>query len=211
MPDQTSITAANEAARAAALERLTANEQMELDRYVRANRPSLSLDTSKRLYELFLHGLSMEEICSLNPTLPTGAVIKARVDGRWDERREVYLGELLGETSTRLKQTGAEAVQFMSLLLAAAHKEHGEKLKKYLQTGNPDDLGGLRITSFKGYKDVIDSLAKLIGGQKGASAVTVNVGADGSGSVSDSSGSVTRWSPEEADAIRAAIEKKRQA
>jgi hypothetical protein len=159
----------------------------------------------------------MEDLQGLNPLFPFGMLVQAKVEGLWDERRDAYIADVLADVPAKLRLTASEAVGFLSLQLQVAHKLQGEKLKRYLQTGDSKDLGdGFHIDSFKGYKSCIESLAKLIEvstpkregapspfqptpGQGNGSGNQGEPGADGS----------NRFSPEEADAIRAAIERRR--
>lgn len=191
-----------------ALEKLTADEHIALSRHEQANKPCLSPDFSAKLYSLFLRGLSCSDIVGINPGLTLGQVIKARVDGDWDQKREEYLTELLVSSNEKLQQTAAESLDFLSLLLAVCHKQQGEKLKKYLATGNSDELGGLQITNMKGYAQVIETLARLIGAdQKKTVTHKFIKGADGNNEGESGNGlmsalGTTKLSPQKADQIR---------
>jgi hypothetical protein len=194
------------------LERFTVDEQVAYDKFLRSGKARVSVDFNKRLYELYLRGLGCDAIAVLNPGLSLGMVCCARVDGRWDERRDQYTAELLSETNGLLRQTAAEALQFLSLVLAVAHREHGEKLKKYLASGNPDDLGDFRIESFGNYKSVIETVAKLVGADQSRTVTHRMVGGaeqkmEDVGIVGALSGRLT---PKQAELMRAAMEKGRE-
>lgn len=147
----------------------------------------------------------------LNKGLSRGVVLKARVDGLWDERREVYLSELMSNAQDRVKLIALESVNFQGLLLAATHKKYGDRLKRYLQTGNEAELGtGMFVDSIKQYKDVVEMLTKITGQDKknaaqGSGTVSVNVTPGEGGTPTNVS---VRWTPEQADAIRAVLEAK---
>ena len=207
----TDITPA-EQSRQTALDVLQPAEIQEYERHCRSGKADLSPDVNKRLYELYLNGLSIQNIMELNPGFNSGQIVKARVDGRWDERKSKYLGEILGDVPARMRQLAAESLGFMSLLLNVAHKEHGLSLRKYLQTGNPKDLGEFRITNFKQYQAVIDSVSTLLEAGKGRGPeatplVNVNVSAGASVSVDDGEGG-HKFTSDEADALREMLEKK---
>jgi hypothetical protein len=113
----------------------------------------------------------------------------------------------MSNAQDRVKLIALESVNFMGLLLAVANKQHGEKLKAYLQSGDPKDLGGFDIQTITQYQKVIEMLTKITGQDKKAAqpgSVSVSVAPDGKGGITASA----RWSPEEADAIRAVLEKK---
>jgi hypothetical protein len=212
-----------EHARKAALDRLMPHELAAYEDYRAASKPDLSLDTNKRLYGLYLHGLKVQELADMNPAIPFGALIKARVDGRWDERREEYLGELLGGVGREVKQLAAEAVGFLALQLTVFHHRYGQMMRRYLQTGDEKDFLAAKAAipdSIRDQKTVIEMLARLLEAGKqpkdappGAGGPLVSVHAGPGATVSMSAtGEKTeerRFTPEEAEAIRASIEKKR--
>jgi hypothetical protein len=127
------------------------------------DKPALAPSLNAKLFNLFLQGKTCEEIRRLNPSLQLGEIVAARIAGRWDERREDHLDNLLDATSKRVQQVTLETADFVCDILAVANREHGDKLRIYLQTGNPDDLGEFRITSLPSLKMAIETLQKLTG------------------------------------------------
>lgn len=131
------------------------------------NKAPLSVSTSLKMYELYLNGYSCEEIFRLNDNqFPLGMILEARIRDSWDDRREQHLTELYGGIVAKVKKTQTEAVAFVADLLAAAHKKHGDKLKKFLQSGNPADLGALSIDTMTSYQTAATMLLKLTGQDK---------------------------------------------
>jgi hypothetical protein len=214
MADTQEISVA-ERSRLAALDRLAPMEVREYELYCRSGKPELSPDVNKRLYGLYLNGLTIQNMQELNPAFPLGALIQARVSGRWDERKEAYLGELLGDVAVRTKQMAAEALGFMALQMTVMHRKHGEAMKRYLQTGDEKDLrgSGLVPDSIRDQKTIIEAISRLLDAGKGKGTsgdgasplVSVNVAPGSSVSLSAEDGA-RRITPEEADAIRAHIE-----
>lgn len=149
-----------------ALTRLSPDEHIELDRYRRSGKPALAPVASTELYLIWMQGATCEELAKLNPGLSLGCILMARIDHRWDERRDAYLAERFSTANDRLKQIGAESLNFLGLTLAVAHKQQGEKMMKYLKTGNPDDLGTFHITGIMQYKQVIETIARLTGADR---------------------------------------------
>lgn len=148
----------------AALDRLSQEEKMAYDLYSASGKPSLSVDTSLKLYELFLQGTSCQEISRLNPGFGLGMIVKARVDHLWDSRRDSHLTDLYAKTGERLRQIGLESVNFISDFLAAIHKSNGDKIKRYLQTGDEDLLKTIDFSP-KQYKEFIEILGKVTGAE----------------------------------------------
>lgn len=56
-----------------------------------------------------------------------------------------------------------EGLQFASDGMAVFHRLVGDKFRRYLQTGDPKDLGDMENMGFKTYKDLVELLQKLTG------------------------------------------------
>lgn len=126
----------------------------------------LAPSLNAKLFNLYLLGKTCEEIRRLNPTLQLGEIVAARIAGRWDERRDDHLDQLLSATTQRVQQTTLETADFVCDILAVANREHGDNLRRYLQSGEPTELGDFRITSLTTLKIAIETLQKLTGQDK---------------------------------------------
>jgi hypothetical protein len=134
--------------------------------FCNSKQPALAPALNAKLFQLFLNGKSTDEIHRLNPQLSLGQIVSARIEGRWDERREEHLDQLLTSTSMRVQQITLETADFVCDLFAVANREHGDKLRRYLQTGDEKELGDFRITSLAGFKTAIEILQKLTGQER---------------------------------------------
>lgn len=125
----------------------------------------LALSTALKMYEMFLLGHSCEEIFRANDQkFPLGMILDARIRYGWDKRRAAYLDQLFGEVGVAVKQRQVEGAMFLGDVLAAAHLQFGDKVKKFLQTKDPNDLpDALKVTSITTYKMVVDALMKVTG------------------------------------------------
>lgn len=88
-----------------------------------------------------------------------------------------HLDNLLTNTTDRYKQVTLESVNFVADLISATNKQNSEKINRYFQTGDPEDLGSLQILSLKGYKEAVELFQKLTGTdkiQKVGGEITVN-------------------------------------
>lgn len=135
-------------------------------RWQNSNQPALAPDTQAKLFALYLNGKTTEDIRRLNPQFSLGQIVHARVNGNWDELRQRHVEELLLGVKSRVQQITLESVNFVADLLAAANKVHGDKISRYLQTGNEKELGDLQISSLQGYKQAVELLQKLTGQDK---------------------------------------------
>lgn len=147
-------------------EGLTTFEREEWMKWKRSpSAAPLAISTALKMYELYLLGHSCDEIYRANENrFPLGLIIDARVRFEWDKRREAYLNGLFSEAGNAVKQRQIESAMFLGDVLAAAHKQHGDKFKKFLQTGDVKDLPDeFKITSITMYKMAVDALMKVTG------------------------------------------------
>lgn len=145
------------------------------------NKPSISPVLAAQMFELFLSGATCDEIAKVNSGMfVAGQILEARVAHGWDDKRDKYLADLYGGVLEKVKKTQVEAVGFTSDLLAAAHKQYGTKLRKYIQSGNEKDLeGSIQLGSLQTYVKAVETLMKLTGQdkkEKGAGPVVVMAG-----------------------------------
>lgn len=145
---------------------LTKAEALAYGSWRSRNDPGLSPAFQAQLFELFLNGSSCEEIAKLNPGVSLGSIVAARVSGRWDERRDGHINKLLDTIRERVQQVTLETVEVVADTLAAANKLNSRRLKKFIQTGDPKDLGdaaSITPSSVKQYREVAELLLKLTG------------------------------------------------
>jgi hypothetical protein len=147
-------------------ELLSPEESRAYRLYLKKNDPPLAPRIQAELFSLYLNGSSTEEIAALNPNFSLGMIVRAKVDGLWDMRREEHLDRLLSTVKDRAMQVQLESVVLTSDMLASANKMFGNKFKKFLQTGDDKELGTLKIDSLKQYRDAVDLFMKLTGQDK---------------------------------------------
>lgn len=143
--------------------RLTLRERAAYNSHLKDKDPPLGASTQGRLFELFLNGMSLEEIQRTTKDYRLGAIVRAFIEGDWETRRVEYVKQLLATIASRVAQVQSESVRFIADLLAVAHKQHGEKLRKYIQSGDEKDLGGFSIQSITVYRQVAETLIKITG------------------------------------------------
>ena len=125
----------------------------------------LAPPTAIQFFALYLQGKTLTEIAELNPQYSLGTIVNSAVLDRWDAKYQDYLEELYFNAKNRVVQTAAEGVGFISDLLAVTHIKDGTKLKKYIQTEDPECLKGsnFEIASLRQYKEAVEVLMKLTG------------------------------------------------
>jgi hypothetical protein len=150
---------------------LTQRELAALKFVVKANMPQVSPSTANSFFHLFLAGRSCLEIAELNKGFSLGQVVRCRVDGKWDERLKEHLEQLMTKTLSEVNQIKLESLRYLSDLIRVHHRLYGEKIAKFLQTGNPDELAGVPLPA---YKALTGQLAELTE-EKNKSTTTVVV------------------------------------
>jgi hypothetical protein len=146
------------------LARLTSRELAAYDAYSRLNQPPMAPSTQMAFFQLFLSGISCEEIVRINPSgFSLGAIVRARIENNWDEKRLEHQRNLVDKVRGNVQQTILETVEQLTLEMKVYNKLKRDKLLKYLQTGDEKHLEGLSIGSTKALKDVAEALLKLTG------------------------------------------------
>ena len=145
-------------------EHLSPREAHALKIWRGTDKPPLAPSLNAKLFNLFLQGKTCEEIRRLNPQLGLGEIVAARLAGDWDARRDEHLDQLLTATSLRVQQATLETADFVCDILAVTARQHGDKLRRYLQNGDENELAGvLKVDSMKQLKEAIEALQKLTG------------------------------------------------
>lgn len=147
--------------------RLTKDEELEYRTSVTLGEGRIPPDRSVKIFNLFLNGSSTEEIWRANDgEFSRGQIVAARLDGNWDEKAQKYNDELVTKHIERIKAVTIESANFVADMLTVANRLNGDKLRKYIQEGNPEILGDLQITSIQGYKTMVELFQSLTGQEK---------------------------------------------
>ncbi len=133
-----------------------------------STKSPLAIDASMKLYQLYLHGYTCDEIQQDNKGFSLGQILDARVRDGWDQRRTTYTDKLFSTMYDRVRQAQFESVGFTTDLLSAAHKMYSSKLRAYMASGVEADLGDAAalIKSLDAYRKVADMLLKMTGQDK---------------------------------------------
>lgn len=143
---------------------LPQNEKYALQYFQNSKQSPISPSTAGKMFELYLVGHSCSEIRKLNPAYTLGQIVHAKVTYNWDQQREEHINEIVSTARSRVQQSELESVGLMCDMLAAARKMHGDKYKKYLQSGDEKDLAGaMEVYSFRQFKEILEMLLKITG------------------------------------------------
>lgn len=143
---------------------LSDRELREYQIYMRLNQPAMAKSVKEKFFTLFLNGQNCEEIQRLNPNgFSLGAVVRARIEDDWDEKKQEHQARIITEARERLQQITVETMNRVALELAASNKLATEKILLYMQTGEEEHLAGTNVGSLKHLKDMVEVLQKLTG------------------------------------------------
>lgn len=116
---------------------------------------SLAPKTSAEFLQLYLQGYTCREIQKQNPGFKLGLIVKARLEHGWDKQKAEYIETLMTQTRETVQKTQLEAIRFASDGMAVHQRFLGDAFKRYLQSGDPEDLGlhkgQINIRSYKEY------------------------------------------------------------
>lgn len=163
-----------------AFDLLSDRERAAYDAWLVKKQPPVAPSTAAKYLEAYLQGSTCEDILKLSKGMALGAIVDCKIRDRWDDRLVEYRATLLDQVGQRLRQVQLESVQHIADQLAVAHKRDGDRLKRFLMTGDNADLGGASfITGIKSYSEAVKALLALTGqdkDKKGPVAVQVSVG-----------------------------------
>jgi hypothetical protein len=144
--------------------RLTERELREYRIYMRLNQPSMAKSTQEQFFNLFLTGVNCEEIVKLNPGgFSLGAIVRARIENDWDEKRQEHQITLMERARERIQQVTLETVERILLEISASNKLTTDKVLKFIQTGDEKELDGTSVGNIRHLKEMVEMLQKLTG------------------------------------------------
>ena len=168
---------------------LSASEYNLVKAYIEKGGSQLAPETASKFFELFLNGSDIKEVWRLNKSFPIEAIHLARVKYDWDLKKDEYVMHLTDQVREKAVKAQLETTALLTDLLAATSKKNGDRLKKYIQTGDEKDLdGAMQIDSLMGLMKVIEGLGKITGAdrvQKIDKKETVNVNINATSTTED--------------------------
>jgi hypothetical protein len=189
---------------------LSVDDSQKLEAYIATGGAPLATSTALSFFQLFLNGSDLKEVHRLNKAFPYESVLWAYVKYDWETQKTKYMQDQMEQIRTKVVKATLDTTSLVTDLLAAAQKKHGDKLKKYLQTGNEADLGdALNVRSINELLKTAEALQKITGQDKtvnvnNKTTFDVNVGGQ-VGVTATGAGDLTSLSPEAAAQVLAAI------
>jgi hypothetical protein len=154
--------------------KLTEEEKKAYTKWSNEGNQGLGAKASATLFESFLNGNSCQDIVKANPGYDLGLLVKTRIDQDWDGKKQKYIEDLSETVKFAVKKASLETIKFAHDAMSVFHRLAGDRFKKYLNSGKPEDLGPFADMSLRSYKDFVE-LFMLLTGQANTKHVTGNV------------------------------------
>ena len=154
--------------------RLTENERYGLseeeiklaEKYLRKHKTAGALKEleAAKLFELYLLGESLAKIAQQFPQYPIGQIVLTASLRGWAHDRDKMMHTLQDRVRAKVVKSVLEQVDFLTAMMSVANAEHLETMVKYCQDPLTNPKPSLRIENIKEYKDVAETLYKIVSG-----------------------------------------------
>jgi len=122
---------------------------------------------SAKLYEMMMVGCSFYEIHQQYPQYNLPQVVLTAALRGWMHDREKIMGSLRDRVQAKVVKSVIEQVDFLTSMLSVSNAEHLNEMHKYMRDPENTPKPQLRIESIKEYKDIVETLQKLVAGAQG--------------------------------------------
>jgi len=115
-----------------------------------------------KLFELYLLGESLSKINQQFPQYEMGQVCLTAALRKWPHDRDRMMHTLQDRVKAKVVKSVLEQVDFLTAMMSVANAEHLEKMMRYCQDPINNPKPDMRISNIKEYKDVCETLSKLV-------------------------------------------------
>lgn len=117
-----------------------------------------------KLYELHQIGHSFNELASNFPQYPVDRIILTAALSGWALDRDNTQYTIKDRVQAKVVKSVVEQVDVLTLMLSVVNAEHIEVMRKYIMDPVNNPKPDLRIETIKEYKEVVETLGKIIAG-----------------------------------------------
>lgn len=117
-----------------------------------------------KLYELYLLGDSLAKIVQQFPQYSMGQICLTAALRGWAKDRDKMLHTLQDRVRAKVVKSVLEQVDFLTAMMSVANAEHLEHMVRYIQDPLNNPKPTMRVTNIKEYKDVAETLYKIVAG-----------------------------------------------
>ena len=142
-------------------------EEIKLaERYLRKHKTAGALREleAAKLFELYLLGESLAKIAQQFPQYQLGQIILTASLRKWPHDRDRMMHTLQDRVRAKVVKSVLEQVDFLTTMMSVTNAEHLEVMVKYCQDPINNPKPSMRVTNIKEYKDVAETLYKIVSG-----------------------------------------------
>lgn len=148
---------------------LSEEEQKLATKYLRKNKTAGALKDleAAKLYEMYLLGDSLGKIAQQFPQYPIGQIALTAALRGWAKDRDKMQHTLQDRVRAKVVKSVLDQVDFLTTMMAVTNAEHLEAMVRYVQDPINNPKPQMRVTNIKEYKDVAETLYKIVAGSTG--------------------------------------------
>jgi len=138
-------------------------------KYLRKHKTAGSLQDleAAKLYEMYLLGDSIAKIAQQFPNFPVGQIALTAALRGWAKDRDKMQHTLQDRVRAKVVKSVLDQVDFLTTMMAVTNAEHLEAMVRYVQDPINNPKPQMRVTNIKEYKDVAETLYKIVAGATG--------------------------------------------
>lgn len=148
---------------------LTQEEVKLGEKYLRKNKTAGAIPEleSMKLYELYMIGASFNELHAQFPQYNIDRIILTAALRGWAHDRDNAMHSLRERVRAKVVKSVIEQVDFLTSMLSVSNAEHMMAMQRYILDPINNPKPPLRIENIKEYKDVAETLYKIVAGSTG--------------------------------------------
>jgi uncharacterized protein with HEPN domain len=145
---------------------LSEEENKLAEKYLRKNKTAGALKEleAAKLFELYLLGESLSKIAQQFPQYSLGQIALTAALRGWAHDRDKMMHTLQDRVRAKVVKSVLEQVDFLTAMMSVTNAEHLEVMIKYCQDPINNPKPAMRVTNIKEYKDVAETLYKIVSG-----------------------------------------------
>lgn len=149
---------------------LSEEEAKLATKYLRKNKTAGVLKDleAARLFEMYLLGDSLTKIAQQFSQYPMGQIALTAALKGWPHDRDKMMHTLQDRVRAKVVKSVLEQVDFLTTMLGVSNAEHLEGMTRYIQDPINNPKPEMRIQNIKEYKDVAETLYKIVSGATGS-------------------------------------------
>jgi hypothetical protein len=135
-------------------------------KWLRKNKTASALKEleAAKLFELFLLGEPISKLAVNFPQYPMGQICLTAALRKWCHDRDRMMHTLQDRVRAKVVKSVLDQVDFLTAMLSVSNAEHLSTMHKYTQDPINNPKPALRIETIKEYKDVAETLYKIVSG-----------------------------------------------